>query len=156
MFSLVWNLTKNAVEFLPIEITSKNVWGKNMELRPAKLYLKKYVEKTWIFWSVKLHRKGTWKWRGNSSKFCHRHIDVILIRRRLGYSLCRFKNLGIDSWNYQNFWFSRHFWKYKESHRLQVSATKLLGDYLGNIKMPNWFLDKASKKDLKQKKWTWL
>ena len=25
----------------------------------------------------------------------------------------------------------------KESHWLQVSATKLLGDYSGNVKMPN-------------------
>ena len=44
--------------------------------RPAKLHRKKYVETTWIFRRSKLHRKSTRKWRGNSSKFDLRRIDV--------------------------------------------------------------------------------
>ena len=37
----------------------------------------------------------------------------------------------------------------KESHWLQDSATKILGDYSGNTKMPNWCLEKTCKKALK-------
>ena len=36
----------------------------------------------------------------------------------------------------------------KDSHGLQVSATKLLGDQSGNIKMPNQLLDKTCTKGL--------
>ena len=41
MFSLVWNLTKNAVEFLPIEITSKKVRGKNVDTTTSEIIFKK-------------------------------------------------------------------------------------------------------------------
>ena len=52
--------------------------------RPSKLHRKKYVETTRIFRLAKLHRKSTWKWRGNSSRFGLCRIDVIstLNRRR--------------------------------------------------------------------------
>ena len=57
-------------------------WKKYVEItwifRPAKLRRKKYVETTWNFRPSKLHRKSTRKWRGNSSKFCLRRIDVDL------------------------------------------------------------------------------
>ena len=40
------------------------------------------METTWIFRSVKLHQKSTWKRRGNSSKFGLGRIDVIFTWNR--------------------------------------------------------------------------
>ena len=55
--------------------------------RPAKLHRKKYVEATWIFRPAKLHRKSKRKWRGNSSKFGLRRIDVISTSNRCGFDV---------------------------------------------------------------------
>ena len=74
MFSLACNLTKNNVEFFPIEISSKKVRGNNADFSSIKITSKKgrgknvgiatskitsklYVETTCIFRSQKLHRK---------------------------------------------------------------------------------------------------
>ena len=43
---------------------------------PSKLHQRKYVETMWIFRPAKSHRKSKRKWRGNSSKFGLRRIDV--------------------------------------------------------------------------------
>ena len=85
MFSLACNLTKNNVQFLPVEIsskklrankadfstreiTSKNVSGKKADISTKKVHgnnvdfstieitPKKNVETTWIFQAAKLHR----------------------------------------------------------------------------------------------------
>ena len=90
MFSLACNLTKNNVQFLLVEIsskklranktdfstreiTSKNVRGKKVDISTKKVHgnnvdfstieitPKKNVETTWIFQAAKLHRKSTWK-----------------------------------------------------------------------------------------------
>ena len=50
---------------------------------------------------------------------------------------------------HKNFHFG--FIKNKKSHWLQVSASKLLGDSLGNIKMVNDFLDENCKKNSDRK-----
>ena len=55
--------------------------------RPSKLHRKKYVETTRIFRLAKLHRKSTWKWRGNSSRFGLRRIDVISTLNRCRFDL---------------------------------------------------------------------
>ena len=71
---------------------------------PEKLYQRKYLETTWIFssgkicqrkreqtaWTfrpLKLHGQSTRKWRGNSSKFILRRIDVISTINRRGFDL---------------------------------------------------------------------
>ena len=120
MFSLAYNLTKNDVEILPVEIssrkdrannvdfsiikitskivsennvdfltreiTSKNVRGSNADFSIIKIISKKvrWVRST-IFPSAKLHRKSTWKWYGNLSKFGLRRFDVIST-----WNQCRF------------------------------------------------------------------
>ena len=78
-------------------IGAKKIW-----MHASKSHPKKYVEATWIFRSAKLHRKGTWKWRGNSSKFGLRRIDVIPSSNRLevpvGQPLyCKFNLRGSGS-----------------------------------------------------------
>ena len=57
MFSLACNLTKNDVEFLPVEISSKKVRVNNVDFSTVKITLKKVSGKRWIFQSSKLHRK---------------------------------------------------------------------------------------------------
>ena len=81
--------------FRPSKLHGKKYVQKTWIFRPAKLCRKKYVEKTLDFSiieitsrkvrgnnvgfrSAKLHRKSTWKWRGNFSKFGLWRIDVIL------------------------------------------------------------------------------
>ena len=69
---------ENNMDFLTIEITSKKVRGNNVDLSVIEITpKKKYVKTTWIFRSVKLHQKSTWKRHGNSSKFGLPCIDVI-------------------------------------------------------------------------------
>ena len=55
--------------------------------RQSRLRRKK-VETTWIFWSAKLHRKSTWKWRGKLSKFALQCIDVISTSNRRWLAWC--------------------------------------------------------------------
>ena len=45
------------------------------------------MKTTWIFRPSKLHRKSTRKWRGNSSKFGLRRIDVISTSNRRGFDV---------------------------------------------------------------------
>ena len=55
---------------------------------------------TWIFRSAKLHRKSTWKWRGNSSEFCLRRIDIISTSIRRGFDVeCPFGNTYLSKNN---------------------------------------------------------
>ena len=70
------------VGFSTIEITSKKVRGNNVDFSTKEITSKNYVETTWIFRSVKLHRKSTWKRRGKSSKFGLRRIDIISTSNR--------------------------------------------------------------------------
>ena len=72
----------NNVDFSAIEITSKKVRGNNVDFSTSEITSKKYVETRWIFWSAKLHRKSTWKWRQNSSKIGLQLIDVISMSNR--------------------------------------------------------------------------
>ena len=56
----------------------------------------------WIFQSAKLHRKSTWKWRGNSSKICLWRINVILVEST---SIPRGVLIGSDQlWNIGKCW----------------------------------------------------
>ena len=83
--------------------------------RPAKLHRKKYVEITWIFRRSKLHRKSTRKWRGNSSKFGLRRIDVISTSNRCGLDVvCPLGTCWYLSWRKSNNsfaceWYWNHF-----------------------------------------------
>ena len=84
MFSLACNLTKNDVEFLPLEISSKKVRannadfstiktvlkkvsGNSVDFSTRKIILKKCVETTWSFQPSSLHWKmyvkTTWIFR---------------------------------------------------------------------------------------------
>ena len=95
MFSFSCNLTKNNVEYLPPKILSKKVRANNVDVSTITINQKKYVEKMWIFWSVKLrqkthvettwifpsaelHWKSTWKRLQDSSRFGLWRINVIL------------------------------------------------------------------------------
>ena len=66
----------NDVDFSTIEITSKKVRGNDVDFSTSEITSKKYVGTTWNFRPAKLHRKSTWKRRGNSSKFGLRRIDI--------------------------------------------------------------------------------
>ena len=77
----------NNADFSTIEITLKKVRGNNVHFWPSKLHRKKYVETTRIFWSAKLHQKSMLKWRGNSSKFGVRCIDVISTSNRRWFNM---------------------------------------------------------------------
>ena len=78
MFSLLCSLTKNDVEFLPVEIssekvrvnnvnfltikiTSKKVIGNNVDSLIIKLHRKKYVKKGGYFGQRNYFKKSTWK-----------------------------------------------------------------------------------------------
>ena len=83
-----YNLTKNSVEFLPLEISSKKVHGKNVDIfRLAKLPQTKHVETTRIFWTIEITSKKyvemTWKfveiW--SSTYWCNIHAESTSIRR---------------------------------------------------------------------------
>ena len=84
--------------FRPAKLHRKMYVETTWIFRPAKLHWKEYVETTWIFRPSKLHRKSTRKWRGNSSKFGLRHIDVIFTSNRRGVPV------GL----YLGFFFSQH------------------------------------------------
>ena len=73
--------------FRPAKLHRKNYVETTWIFRPKKLHRKRYVETTWIFRPAKLHRKSTRKWRGNSSKFGLRRIDVISTSNRLGFDV---------------------------------------------------------------------
>ena len=64
--------TGDNVDFSTIQITSKEVRATTLIFRPSKL-----------------HPKSTRKWRGNSSKFCLRRIDVISTSNRRGIDALR-------------------------------------------------------------------
>ena len=69
----------NKVDFSTIKITSKKVPENDVDFSTIEITSKKVRgndETTWIFRSAKLHRKSTWKRRGNSSKFGLRRIDI--------------------------------------------------------------------------------
>ena len=105
------------VDFSTFEITSKKVHGSKVDFStfeitsekyvkttwifwPSKLHQKKYVETTWIFRSAKLHGKSTWKWRGNSSEFGLRRINIISTSIRRGFDLeCPFGNIYLSKNN---------------------------------------------------------
>ena len=70
------------VNFSNMEIKLKKVRGKNVDISTSEITSKKYVEARRIFWPAKLRRKGTWKWRGNSSKFGLQCIDGISTSNR--------------------------------------------------------------------------
>ena len=82
---------KKYVETTRIFRPLKLHWKKYVETTrifwPSKLHRKKYVETTRIFWSAKLHRKSMLKWRGNSSKFGVRCIDVISTSNRRWFNM---------------------------------------------------------------------
>ena len=94
----------NNVDFLTIKITSKKymetmwifrssklhpkTYGEITQIfLPARLRQKRYVEKTRIFRSSKLHRKSKRKWRGKSSKFGIRRIDIMSTSNRRGFDV---------------------------------------------------------------------
>ena len=94
-FSII-EITSKTVREKHVDITStkimlqkscKKVHGNNVGFQPSKLRQKKYVEATCIFRSAKLQRKSTWKLRGNFSKFSR--IDVISTpNRRRFHEVC--------------------------------------------------------------------
>ena len=64
------------VGFSTIEITSKKVRGNNVDFSTKEITSKNYVETTWIFRPVKLHRKSTWKFVKRWSSTYRRNFHV--------------------------------------------------------------------------------
>ena len=100
MFSLACNLTKNDVKFIPVEISSKKGTCEQRWFFDHQNYIEKSTWKQQAFFDqrnytekirgndadfsiTKSHRKSTWRWHGNSSKFNLRRIDVISKWNRL-------------------------------------------------------------------------
>ena len=102
-FKMIWifliEIMSNKVRLCPskfcprkyVETTSifcswKLCWTKYIETTSifcsSKLRRRKYDKSTSIFHPSELHRKNTSKWRGNSSIFYPRRIDVILLSNR--------------------------------------------------------------------------
>ena len=102
------------MDFSAIEITSKKVRGVNVDFSTIKITSKKVFGKDVIFWSAKLHRKSTWKWRGNSSKFALRRIDIIFTSNRrqfdVEFLLVFFNNVCSLEKNFANFIGSPSCW----------------------------------------------
>ena len=73
--------------FQPAKLRRKMYVETTCIFQPSKLHRQRYVETTSIFRPLKLHRKSTRKWRGNSSKFGLRHIDVISTSNRRGFDM---------------------------------------------------------------------
>ena len=73
--------------FRPSKFHRKKFVEITWTFRPVKLHRKKYVETTWVFRPSKLHRQSTRKWRGNSSKFGLRRIDVISTLNGRGFDV---------------------------------------------------------------------
>ena len=73
--------------FRPSKFHRKKFVEITRTFRPVKLHRKKYVETTWVFRPSKLHRQSTRKWRGNSSKFGLRRIDVISTLNGRGFDV---------------------------------------------------------------------
>ena len=83
MFSLACKLTKNDIEFLPIEISSTKVSANNADISKSKITSEKNTWKQCGFFDHRNYvKKSTWKRSGNSSNFGLRLIDVILTSNR--------------------------------------------------------------------------
>ena len=74
MLSSASNITKKAVNFFPIKITSKKQVETTSIFGPSKLHRKQYVKKTWILHPPKLcYKKVVKKYMETMSVFDHRN-----------------------------------------------------------------------------------
>ena len=71
-----YNLTKNSVEFLPLEISSKKVHGKNVDISTSKITSNKVCGNNAYFLD---HRNYIEKVRGNDVEICRNLIFDVLM-----------------------------------------------------------------------------
>ena len=88
------------MDILTSQVTPKKYVKTTWIFWSAKLHRKKYMKMTWIFWSTKLHQKSKRNWRGKSSKFGLRRIDVISTSHRLWfYVVCPLVQQILEPWS---------------------------------------------------------
>ena len=104
MFSSVYNLPKTTSNFFPVEISSNNVRGINVDFWTIEITSKKVrgndadfsiseitskkVRGNDVDFSInELHQNNTWKWRENWPKFGWRRIDVISMTNRCPFDV---------------------------------------------------------------------